>query len=473
MAYKTNPWKFFVLALSISYFFWGWIIIFQWNIWQFPAIILGAIGLFGPAVAEIILISRTHDPKLWKDYWSRILNIKRIKLSWLLLILLLFPAINLVSLWIAKLTGSTIPEFTTLKNLTTHPYKIPLYLVFILLFGPLPEELGWRGYGLDALQNKFNALTSSLILGSAWALWHIPLFFINGTFQHDVLHFGSVDFWTFISGPVITSVLFTWIYNNNHRSTLSAIILHFMINLSGELIPMNSQARLISSLLVLLITIIVVILWGPSTLTKRNKNSHSFWSKGICPYQWSFMLTLPFRNFILSPQELVKRLHLKPDSRVLEIGSGPGFFSTEIARSIPYGYLQIIDIQDRMLSIVEQRLKKQRINNVDLKVANASDLPFKNESFDVITLVAVLGEIEDKASCLKHIHRVLTPKGLLSITEQPGDPDFIPLNEIINLCSTHGFVLYEIFGKNKNFTANFKKAQSQPSQDNKPQHKTL
>lgn len=42
---------------------------------------------------------------------------------------------------------------------------------------PILEELGWRGYVLDRLQERYNALTSSLILGVLWFFWHVPAFF--------------------------------------------------------------------------------------------------------------------------------------------------------------------------------------------------------------------------------------------------------------------------------------------------------
>ena len=104
-----------------------------------------------------------------------------------------------------------------------------------------------------------------------WALWHVPIFFIKGTAQHDQLGFATPDFWAYILGPIVISVLFTWIYNNTHRSTLSAILFHFMINFSGELLPLTEQARIIGLILVTLASITVIAI-GKNTHWLKVRN---------------------------------------------------------------------------------------------------------------------------------------------------------------------------------------------------------
>jgi len=68
-----------------------------------------------------------------------------------LVIWLTFPALNILALLLSVLAGSPLPEFETAKNLLFEPWRIIPFVVFILLYGPLPEELGWRGYALDGL----------------------------------------------------------------------------------------------------------------------------------------------------------------------------------------------------------------------------------------------------------------------------------------------------------------------------------
>ena len=464
---KANPWKFFVLALGISWFFWMWVILLDWNIWGFPAILFGAFGLFGPALAEVILIFRTHDKEQWRDYWQRVFDIRRIGKKWFLVILLIFPALNAVAILLSALTGSPLPEFETAKNLLSESWRILPFAFFILIYGPLPEELGWRGYALDALQARYNALFSSIILGMVWALWHVPLFFMKGQWQHDVLKFGTLDFWTFIFSPIFLSILFTWIYNNTNRSTLSAILFHFMCNFSGNLIPLTKQGRLYSLILIIILSMVVTLIFGAKTLTQNRRGSQMrssekgilmrFFGKGIYPSQISFWLDFPLRRLILSPKKLADRLHLKENFQVLEIGPGSGYFSVEVARRVPHGHLELFDLQKEMLEKACRKLEAAGLNNVGFICGDAVNLPYDEKKFDVVFLVAVLGEVSDKEKCLSTIYRILKPSGLLSITEQPGDPDFLPLSVVRYLAEEQGFEFVESYGKKKNYTANFRK----------------
>jgi len=182
-----------------------------------------------------------------------------------------------------------------------------------------------------------------------------------------------------------------------------------------------------------------------------------FFGRGVCPYQLSFILDSPFRRLILSPQRLADRLHLEEDSRVLEIGPGSGYFSVEVARRIPNGHLELLDIQPEMLEKARHKIKRSGLHNVKFIRGDATNLPFGENEFDVVFLVAVLGEVSDSEACLQSIYKVLRPSGLLSITEQPGDPDFLPQQGVISLAEKQGFEFAESYGKKNNYTVNFRK----------------
>lgn len=87
-------------------------------------------------------------------------------------------------------------------------------------------------------------------------------------------------------------------------------------------------------------------------------------SHGPMPVERAPHLLNPLRALILSPRALTKRLDLKKNSQVLEVGPGPGYFSPEVARRIPEGKLVLADIQQEMLDMSRKRLEKEGISNV-------------------------------------------------------------------------------------------------------------
>ena len=191
-------------------------------------------------------------------------------------------------------------------------------------------------------------------------------------------------------------------------------------------------------------------------MTNRYKNS--FAGKGVFPPKYAFTLLIPFRNIFLSPGKLIQRLHLSEDQHVLEIGPGPGYFSTHIAKALKSGRLVLLDIQKEMLDLAKNRLAKRKITNVDYVLTDGLHLDFDDHTFDRVVMVAVIGEVDNKNEYLKEIHRVLKDDGMLSISELAGDPDKISIDQMKSLVSDHNFETVEVFGNRLNYTINFRKA---------------
>jgi uncharacterized protein len=136
--------------------------------------------------------------------------------------------------------------------LTAQPLMILFLLPAGLISGPIPEELGWRGFALDRLQARMNPLAASVTLGLSWSLWHLPLFWVLGTTQAG-LGSNTLDYWLFLLNPIALSALFAWVYNQTGGSILSAILMHFSFNVTASLLyPLSPQAGLIHAALLLI-----------------------------------------------------------------------------------------------------------------------------------------------------------------------------------------------------------------------------
>jgi len=169
------------------------------------------------------------------------------------------------------------------------------------------------------------------------------------------------------------------------------------------------------------------------------------------------LLLFPLRRIVLSPETLVASLHLRVSSRVLEIGPGPGFFSVAVARAIPNGRLELVDIQGEMLQKARRRLRRAGVTNAGFTQANASALPFRPGAFDVAFLVAVLGEVPDQNACLSAIADALRPGGLLSVAELPGDPDALTEQRLRPLTQGTGLEYLESVRRQHALPASFRR----------------
>jgi len=189
----------------------------------------------------------------------------RFRKIWYVPIFFLFPVITGGALLLAILSGETLPKLSVLSN----PFLIVVGFVYIFfLGGPFQEEWGWRGYALDRLQARWNALVSSLILGVFWGIWHLPLFFIYGTIQ------SQTPIWGFMILILCGTILFTWVYNNTGGSILATMLFHTMNNLSFLVFPTLETTLGGLYLLILNIVFVAVILtiWGTKTLVRKTKN---------------------------------------------------------------------------------------------------------------------------------------------------------------------------------------------------------
>lgn len=234
--------------------------------------VLRILSGIGPAVAALVLLYGKDTPQYRREYWRRLVDFRRIPLQWLGVALLTVPAVTLLAASADRLLGGAGLGLEAAAGALDQPLSILPFALFILVFGPLPEELGWRGYALDKLQNGRSALGATLIVGAAWVLWHIPLFFVEGTYQHG-LGVGTIPFLNFNLGLIVSSVLYTWIFNNTGRSTLAAILFHFSQNFTGELFELSTRAEIISLALTLFLAILVIAFWGSKTLA-RTASTH-------------------------------------------------------------------------------------------------------------------------------------------------------------------------------------------------------
>jgi ubiquinone/menaquinone biosynthesis C-methylase UbiE len=160
-----------------------------------------------------------------------------------------------------------------------------------------------------------------------------------------------------------------------------------------------------------------------------------FTGKGVYPVEYANWLLSPLRYLVTPPQRIANRLGLSATDRVLEIGCGPGFFSPTIAKKLSSGHLTLFDAQKPMLDLASARMERHGVVNFACASGDAQNLPFRDNEFDVVLMITVLGEVTNRIAAIREAARVLRPNGCLSITEAAGDPDRVKPTELNHLAA--------------------------------------
>ena len=116
-----------------------------------------------------------------------------------------------------------------------------------------------------------------------------------------------------------------------------------------------------------------------------------------------------------------------------------------------------LDIQPGMAKRLKGRAAQAGVSNLTILLGDAAQPHCSPESFDLVYLCTVLGEIPDRDAALRQAYAALKPGGQLSITEIFPDPHYQSRTLVQQLAESAGFRLVERQGPWYFFTANFVK----------------
>lgn len=238
--------KFYITAFLYSWIIWILGIVFLKG--SVNPTILVSIGGLGPVVALIVALVFLYNKEERHQYIKRLIRLKEVPiLVWVLAIFLPFITILLSriinTLFFNKL-GVDSNAFCFSKDFLQAGF---INAIFLLIFGPIPEEMAWRGFALDELLKKGN-IKAQVIVSILWGAWHIPLFFIEGSYQSK-LGVCTLDFWMFFIEIIFISFITGWMYIKGKRSIIVAIAYHYTVNLCGQMFYTSNTVSLINMII--------------------------------------------------------------------------------------------------------------------------------------------------------------------------------------------------------------------------------
>ncbi len=206
---------------------------------------LYVLGGLSPAICEVVIQKRNCNKDEFKTFLKSIMNPKHSKWFYLYAIggAILIQVI------------SALPDPSTIKL----PFYMGFVLILPMVIGGGLEEIGWRGLLQPELEKRLPHFAATFVVGVIWALWHIPLWFIDGTNQQNINFL-----WFFINALTLSFFIGSVRYISG--SILLAILAHATINAFWEVMPVSN--KILPSLITLgLIGVVSLVI--DYTATKR------------------------------------------------------------------------------------------------------------------------------------------------------------------------------------------------------------
>lgn len=176
------------------------------------------------------------------------------------------------------------------------------------------------------------------------------------------------------------------------------------------------------------------------------------------PERFVNLIDNPLRRRIQPPEPTPARHGIRPGMTVLEVGPGNGTYTLATAKYVgSQGKLYTIDIEPKMIERVRAKQINAGVNNIEARVADVYDLPFGENMFDAIYLIAVSGEIPSLEAAIREFHRVLIPFGTLAFSELFIDPDYPLSKTLVRKTVPCGFKLQQKLGNFFYYTLIFEK----------------
>jgi uncharacterized protein len=137
---------------------------------------------------------------------------------------------------------------------------LPL-LVFCLLANGGPEEPAWRGFALPRLQERYTPVTATLIPGTVWGFWHLPLLLVEDNVDHDLAAaaLAAILIWT-LAGFTAYAFTYTYLWNRTH-SALLCMLLHASYNTANGLVILRPADELVGDAYIAISLTLTGTLW--------------------------------------------------------------------------------------------------------------------------------------------------------------------------------------------------------------------
>lgn len=217
--------------------------------------VLSLAGLFAPLAVVVVFV--WNRPRLRADIVSRLTWPSSARWPFLVAAVLLVPVTLLAAQGLSLFFGYDPGQFALRGGFTFSTGLLPVWVT--LIGAAVIEELAWHSYGTDTLVRKMRVFSASMLFTLIWALWHVPLSFIDGYYQNEVVESGVLQTLNFPVSMVAFVLVMNWLYYRCGRSILVPVIFHASANMSAEIFMTHPDSKIIQTGRMLVLSAVILI----------------------------------------------------------------------------------------------------------------------------------------------------------------------------------------------------------------------
>jgi len=174
---------------------------------------------------------------------------------------------------------------------------------------------------------------------------------------------------------------------------------------------------------------------GEYTYKTDDPNGIGKWYLGreiahVMGFAGMFWLERPERELEERVSLLLKNMAIGKKDNIADIGAGSGYHVFKMAKQTPEGMIYAVDIQEEMLSVLEQKKKAGNHDNVSVVKGSVKSINIPKNTLDKVLIVDVYHEMNYPVEMMQSVYNAMKQKGKLFLIEYRGEDPKVPIKRL-------------------------------------------
>lgn len=141
-------------------------------------------------------------------------------------------------------------------------------------------------------------------------------------------------------------------------------------------------------------------------------------------------LERPEREREENVSQAIDNMDIQPDDHIADIGAGSGYYTFRMAARAPRGKVYAVDLQREMLALMDEKIDREGIDNVELLRGTETSPRLPENTLDLVVMVDVYHELSHPREMMEEIVQALKPNGRFVLLEYRMEDPGVPIKRL-------------------------------------------